>query len=220
MPCAHFGQALGDADGILKKLVSLHAWPIPSYFAPLRGHLPEGSAVALLMVAECSLEPLLELVREHGGQVVYNKTAQEASKGISLGEFSWNHTTLHCRSVDPSLTYLQSAFPADRELKLVQHMYEYFGDEVLMHLEWIRINGQATPVGLQIVRFTTEERLNEIMRYHEEQGVFIANPHTFIIEDGGRKVMDPRQIRFKEEVDPYGLLNPGKMRTWQERASA
>jgi hypothetical protein len=63
MPCAHFGQALGDADGILKKLVSLHAWPIPSYFAPLRGHFPEGSAVALLMVAECSLEPLLELVR-------------------------------------------------------------------------------------------------------------------------------------------------------------
>lgn len=220
MPCAHFGQALAEADGILKKLISLHAWPIPRYFVPLQDYLPQGSAVALVMVAEPSLEPLLELIREHGGQVVYNKTAQEAAKGISLGEFSWNHTTLHCRSVDPSLTYLQSAFPADRELKLVQHMYEYFGDEVLMHLEWIRINGQATPVGLQIVRFTTEERLNEIMRYHEEQGVFIANPHTFIIEDGGRKVMDPRQIRFKEEVDPYGLLNPGKMRTWQERASA
>lgn len=32
--------------------------------------------------------------------------------------------------------------------------------------------------------------------------------------------MDPRQLRFKEEVDPYGLLNPGKMRSWQGRASA
>jgi len=220
MPCARFGQALAAADGILKKLISLHAWPIPSYFAPLRGYLPEGSAVALLMVAECSLEPLLELIREHGGQVVYNKTAQEAAKGISLGEFSWNHTTLHCRSVDPNLTYLQSIFPPDRELKLVQHLYEYFGDEVLMHLEMIRLGGQAIPVGLQIVRFTTEERLNEIMRYHEAQGVFIANPHTFILEEGGRKVMDPRQVRFKEEVDPYGLLNPGKTRTWQGRASA
>ncbi|MFQ3585058.1 MAG: FAD-binding oxidoreductase [Cyanobacteriota bacterium] len=219
MPAAHFGQALGDADGIIKKMISLHAWPIPSYFAPLRGSVPEGSAIALLMIAESSVEPLMELIREHGGQVVYNKTAQEASKGIMLGEFTWNHTTLHCRSVDTSLTYLQSAFPADRELKMVQHMYEYFGDEVLMHLEFIRIEGQATPVGLQIVRFTTEDRLNEIMRYHEENGVFIANPHTFIIEDGGRKVMDPRQIRFKQEVDPYGLLNPGKMRTWQERAS-
>ena len=220
MPCARFGQALAAADGILKKLISLHAWPIPSYFAPLRGYLPEGSAVALLMVAECSLEPLLELIREHGGQVVYNKTAQEAAKGISLGEFSWNHTTLHCRNVDPNLTYLQSIFPPDRELKLVQHLYEYFGDEVLMHLEMIRLGGQAIPVGLQIVRFTTEERLNEIMRYHEAQGVFIANPHTFILEEGGRKVMDPRQVRFKEEVDPYGLLNPGKTRTWQGRASA
>ncbi len=220
MPCAHFGQALAEADGILKKLISLHAWPIPRYFVPLQDYLPQGSAVALLMVAEPSLEPLLELIREHGGQVVYNKTAQEAAKGISLGEFSWNHTTLHCRSVDPNLTYLQSIFPPDRELKLVQHLYEHFGDEVLMHLEWIRIRGQVAPVGLQIVRFTTEERLNEIMRYHEAQGVFIANPHTYIIEDGGRKVMDPRQIQFKEEVDPYGLLNPGKMRSWQKRASA
>ncbi|MEN9230258.1 MAG: FAD-binding oxidoreductase [Thermostichus sp. DG02_5_bins_236] len=219
IPCAHFGQALADADGILKKMISLHAWPIPSYFAPLRGSIPEGSAVALLMIAESSVEPLMDLIREHSGQVIYHKTAQEASKGIMLGEFTWNHTTLHCRSVDPSLTYLQSAFPTDRELKMVQHMYEYFGDEVLMHLEFIRIDGQATPVGLQIVRFTTEDRLNEIMRYHEDNGVFIANPHTFIIEDGGRKVMDPRQIRFKEVVDPYGLLNPGKMRTWQERAS-
>lgn len=184
MPCAHFGQALAEADGILKKLISLHAWPIPRYFVPLQDYLPQGSAVALVMVAEPSLEPLLELIREHGGQVVYNKTAQEAAKGISLGEFSWNHTTLHCRSVDPNLTYLQSIFPPDRELKLVQHLYEHFGDEVLMHLEWIRIRGQVAPVGLQIVRFTTEERLNEIMRYHEAQGVFIANPHTYIIEEG------------------------------------
>jgi len=29
----------------------------------------------------------------------------------------------------------------------------------------------------------TEERLNEIIRYHEEQGVMIANPHTYIIEE-------------------------------------
>jgi hypothetical protein len=120
-----------------------------------------------------------------GAKWFTTKLTKRPPKGSRWGNFLGITPTLHCRSVDPSLTYLQSAFPADRELKLVQHMYEYFGDEVLMHLEWIRINGQATPVGLQIVRFTTEERLNEIMRYHEEQGVFIANPHTFIIEDGG-----------------------------------
>ena len=70
---------------------------------------------------------------------------------------------------------------------------------------------------LQLVRYTTEERLMEIIRYHEEEGVFIANPHTYILEDGGRKKIDVEQLKFKEMFDPYGLLNPGKMRAWLER---
>jgi FAD/FMN-containing dehydrogenase len=214
MAAARFGQALGNADGILKKLISVHAWPIPSYFAALKGALPPGRHVALVMVAEPCLAPLADLVQEWGGQICYEKTAQEASRGVMLAEYTWNHTTLHARTIDPSLTYLQTLFPADPSLSLVQEMVESFGDEVMMHLEFIRVEGVVTPAALQIVRFTTEARLNEIMRYHEERGTFIANPHTFIIEDGGRKIMDPKQVTFKEEVDPYGLLNPGKMRTW------
>lgn len=217
MTAARFGQGLGDADGIVKKMISIHAWPIPSYFTALKPALPQGCHCALLMIAEPCLEPLAELVREWGGQITYQKTAQEASRGIMLGEFTWNHTTLHARTVDPSLTYLQTLFPADRQLKLVEQMVQHFGDEVMMHLEFIRVGGEARPAGLQIVRFTTEERLNQIIHYHEENGAFIANPHTYIIEDGGRKVMDPKQVAFKEQVDPYGLLNPGKMRAGLER---
>lgn len=81
-----------------------------------------------------------------------------------------------------------------------------------MHLEFIRVGGRTVPAALQLVQYTTEERLNEIIRYHEEHGVFIANPHTYIIEDGGRKVIDPEQMKFKQMVDPYGLLNPGKIK--------
>lgn len=217
MMAARFGQALGDADGLIKKLICICAAPIPSYFASLRQQIPGGAHCSLLMIAESCLEPLQGLIAEYGGSVCYQKSAQEASKGTSLAEFTWNHTTLHARSVDPSLTYLQTLFPNDKSLKLVEHMYHHFGDEVMMHLEFLRVNGSAIPAALQLVRFTTEERLNEIIHYHEEQDAFIANPHTYIIEDGGRKIMDPQQVKFKEMVDPYGLLNPGKMRTWLER---
>jgi FAD/FMN-containing dehydrogenase len=86
-----------------------------------------------------------------------------------------------------------------------------------MHLEFLRVGGRAIPAALQLVRFSTSDRLAEIIRYHEEKGAFIANPHTYILEDGGMKTIDPVQLRFKEEVDPYGLLNPGKMRAWTER---
>ena len=217
MTSANFGKALGDADGIIKKLICVCAWPIPAYFAAFREEIPEGKHCALLMVAESCLEPLQDLVREYGGTICYQKNAQAASKGAAIAEFTWNHTTLHARSADPSLTYLQTIFPPDKGLKLIEELYNYYGDEVMMHLEFLRMNGRAIAAALQIVRYTTESRLNEIIRYHEEQGAPIANPHTYILEDGGMKSINVEQLQFKELVDPYGLLNPGKMRAWLER---
>lgn len=218
MTAARFGQALGDADGIIKKLISIHAWPVPTYFAALRPFIPEGRHCALLMVAETCLEPLADLVREYNGTICYQKTAQEASRGVALGEYSWNHTTLHARSVDPSLTYLQTLFPNDKKLELIEHIYQHFSSELMMHLEFFRVGGTARAAALQLVRYTSEDRLNEIIRYHEDRGAFIFNPHTYILEDGGMKTINLEQLKFKEMVDPYGLLNPGKMRAWLERA--
>ncbi len=216
MTAARFGQALTNSDGLIKKLVCVCAAPIPTYFAALRSYIPDGTHCALLMIAESSLEPLGELIQEFGGTIGYQKTAQEASKGIALGEYSWNHTTLHARSVDSSLTYLQTLLPDDN-LALIEHLYHHFKDEVMLHLEFLRVGGSARPAALQVVRYTTEERLNEIIAYHESKGAFIFNPHTYILEDGGMKAIDIEQLKFKEMVDPYGLLNPGKMRAWLER---
>ena len=219
MGAAHFGQALCDSDAIIKRLVSIHAWPIPSYFAALRSALPEGKAAALLIVSESCLEPFQDLVKEFSGTVTYTKAAQDAAKGAAIGEFTWNHTTLHARNVDPNFTYLQTLFPHDPELKLLAHMEEHFGNEVIPHLEFMRVQGKNIPAALQLGRYTTVDRLNEIIRYHEDKGAFIANPHTYILEDGGRKEVDEAQLAFKQKVDPYGLLNPGKMRGWLERQS-
>ncbi|MCA6555140.1 MAG: FAD-binding oxidoreductase [Pseudanabaena sp. M114S2SP2A07QC] len=215
MTAARFGQALGNSDGIIKKMISVHAAPIPSYFAALQSYIPTGSHCALVLVAESDREPFLSLVQEFHGEICYEKSAQEASKGISLVEFTWNHTTLHARVADSSLTYLQSLFLNDPKLELVQQMHEYFGDEVIMHLEFIKVNGVVIPAAIQIVRFTDSDRLNAIIEYHESQGVFIANPHTYILEDGGMKTIDYEQLNFKRMVDPYGLMNPDKMKAWQ-----
>jgi FAD/FMN-containing dehydrogenase len=217
MTAARFGQVLGDSDGLIKKLICICAAPIPNYFAAFRTIIPADSHCAFLMIAESCLELFHELVKEFNGTVVYQKSAQEASKGTAVYEYTWNHTTLHARSVDPTLTYLQTLFPPDKELKLVEHMYHHFGDEVMMHLEYLRVNGTAIPAALQIVRYSTPERLQEIIKYHEDNGAFIANPHTYILEDGGRKTIDPVQLEFKQTVDPYGLLNPGKMKAWDQR---
>jgi FAD/FMN-containing dehydrogenase len=215
MTAARFGQSLGNSDGIIKKMISVHAAPIANYFTALQSYIPQNAHCALVLVAESDREPFLSLVQEFKGAICYEKGAHEAGKGLNLIEFSWNHTTLHARAVDDSLTYLQSLFLNDPQLELVQRMFTHFGDEVMMHLEFIKVNGSVIPAALQLVRFTNAERLNEIIAYHESQGVFIANPHTYILEDGGMKVVDHNQLNFKRMVDPHGLMNPDKMRGWQ-----
>ncbi len=133
-----------------------------------------------------------------------------------LYEFSWNHTTLQALKVDRNITYLQTLFPPPGHLALVEQMYKHFGDEVPMHLEFVRFGGQIACFGLQVVRFTTEERLREIIAYHEANGCPIFNPHAFTLEEGGMKQVDHLQLDFKREADPKGLMNPGKMLAWDD----
>ena len=127
-----------------------------------------------------------------------------------------NHTTLHALKIDPDVTYLQILYPPGEHLERVQHMYEKFGDEVMVHLEFVRFGGQVACFGLPIVQFSSEERLDEIIQYHEDNGCPVFNPHAFTLEEGGMKQVDRTQLAFKREADPKGLMNPGKMIGWDD----
>jgi len=211
---AKFGQALGDSDGIIKKMITVLADPIPTYFTALKSYLSDRCHWVLVLVAASDLEPFKSLVQEYKGEICYENP--ESGKGLTLVEFSWNHTTLHARTADSSLTYLQSMFP---DLDTVLEMYKYFGDEVMMHLEFMRMGGKVMAGAIQVVKFTTSDRLAQIIKYHEDHGVFIANPHTYILEDGGSKNTNQNQLDFKRLVDPYGLMNIGKMRAFVHQES-
>ena len=60
------------------------------------------------------------------------------------------------------------------------------------------------------------DKVEEVMRWHEANGVPVFNPHTHVLEDGGMKQTDWAQLGFKSGADPNGVLNPGKMRAWEE----
>lgn len=210
-----FAHEAALADGLVKKLLTPIAWPIPALFRGLREHCPEGKAVVIAMVAEPSLGTFREMLSLARGQITYEAPSEEGPSATPLYEYTWNHTTLQALKVDKGLTYLQALYPADRLLASVAEMEALFGDEVLLHLEFIRYGGRVTASGLPIVRYTTPERLAEIIAEHERRGVMIANPHIYTLEDGaGHKRVDMDQLGFKTKADPHGLLNPGKMRSY------
>jgi FAD/FMN-containing dehydrogenase len=216
MTAARFGDALARQDGLPKKLITPLAAPIAElYFRPLQDRIPAGSSVVLLMIAEPWLDAFRDFLGGWPGKILLERAASDPRrKGLPIYELSWNHTTLHALRIDPDITYLQVLYPPPLHLELVERMYRHFGDEVMIHLEFVRFEGQIACFGLPIVRFTTEERLDEIIRYHEDHGCPIFNPHAFTLEEGGMKQVDRSHLAFKREADPLGLLNPGKMLAW------
>jgi FAD/FMN-containing dehydrogenase len=218
---AAYANALGEEDGLLTKLITVAADPVPQeYFLRHRRFLPKGQSVVLIMVADHALDALRAFNRRYRGATTLfdaSMVAAEDRKGLPPNyELAWNHTTLRALRVDPSITYLQALYPFPNQLTTVKRIDEHFGLEVMGHLEFVRFNGKITCFGLPLVRFSTPERLDEIVALHESMGAPIFNPHRYTLEEGGMKQTDVVQLAFKREADPLGLLNPGKMIAWED----
>jgi len=217
-----FANALSVGAGFIKKEVALIASPIVGYFTALKEHLPPNHHAVVACVSAQSVEGLKELSKLHAGRVTYEKTAQEVQASQrTLIEYTWNHTTLHALKVDKTLTYIQTGYDPQRYLQQAKELAALLSPEVMVHLEFIRTKeGLVNCSGLQIIRYTSDERLQEIMQIHRDHGVQINNPHVYTVEDGkAGGQLNPGILSTKSQLDPMGLLNPGKLRTWTREPS-
>jgi FAD/FMN-containing dehydrogenase len=218
---AAYALALGEQDGILKKLITVVANPAPhDFFLRHRSLIPAGKSAVILMIAPQALDAFAAFTRPfRGAEILFDssRAAPETLRGLPPNyELTWNHTTLRALRVDPKITYLQVRYPENLGLGLIKRIHDKFASEVIGHLEFIRFNGKIACAGLPMVRFTTEARLQEIIDEHEAMGAMIFNPHRYTLEEGGMKQTDAVQLAFKHETDPQGLLNPGKMIAWED----
>ncbi|QPH55905.1 FAD-binding oxidoreductase [Pontivivens ytuae] len=217
-PAMELAEAVANEDGILIKLATVFEAPIAhAYFQRVKPHVEEGTHMVGLMVAPHSMDGFLTLLARMGGTLIYRSDDNDWERTPGpVFEYGWNHTTLRALKVEPSITYLQVRYGYPQHKELIGKMRAEFSPEVLQHLEVLREQGKVMFAGLSLVKFTTEERLDEIIRMHEEAGAMIFNPHRYTLEEGGRQTVDDRQLAFKREADPKGLLNPGKMIAWDD----
>jgi FAD/FMN-containing dehydrogenase len=217
-----FADALAHAPGLVKKDVTFLAAPIPDHLTQMAPALPPGRHAVFVVLAESSHRGLLELAQRFCGTITHQKTTDEVrASGRTIVEFTWNHTTLHALKVDKNLTYIQSSFLPGQHVRQVKELERLLNGEVMMHLEFLRTReGMVTCSGLQLVRYTGDARLNEIMQIYRAHGVQINNPHAYVVEDGKQAQLNPDVIAMKARFDPQGLLNPGKLRGWEQRERA
>ncbi len=209
-----------------KRLVTQFEWPMPSYFKPLAKSIRPGESISFLLIDRSQADEAVASAAAAGIDCTYRRPLADPPKPPFLTDFTWNHTTLWAIKADPTITYLQSGFGRNFREQFAE-LRRRFPGEILFHLEWTAGNakmmrGNAVARnpdaivcgGIPLIFFKSEERLNEILRCCDEIGVFIANPHTYFLEEGGRHPNIADKRAFKAEVDPSSLLNPGKMKTY------
>ena len=212
-----FIDQLGNEDGILLKLASAYEAPTAKHFFPkVSPQVDEHDHLMSVMVAPHSLDALLTLLGRHSDITLIYRSDQTQwpEPPGKVFEYAWNHTTLRALQQDRSVTYLQVGYGYPDHISLAEQICKAFPGEVIQHIEAMRVGGKVSFTGLPLIKYTTEQRLQEIIDAHEDAGIPVYNPHRYTIEEGGRNQPDIAQLNLKKTNDPKGLLNPGKMLTW------
>jgi hypothetical protein len=213
------GDEIANSPGITKKSVTFFEEGIQPYLPTLHSFWPSGKSALFVVYAESASYSLKDWANRLGVGITYDEPhLDQVKRGKTILEYTWNHTTLHALKVDKTLTYIQSGFPAEQHIEHALKMKKLLGDECLLHLEFIRLKeGQMTFSGLQLIKYTNAARLDQIMQLHRDNGVYIANPHVYHVEDGKQGQVNPDIVMTKLRLDPQGLVNPGKLRGWDMR---
>ena len=213
-----FSETIAVNSRWTKRLATVFEWPIPAAFTPIVEFTRNGRSLVFLMIAQSQLQELVAAADAAGGQV----TLADAYNGIKtqplLSDYTWNHTTLWYMKRNPEFTYLQCGFSATESRSQFAQLKARYGDDFLLHLEFMKNSaGVVVPGSIPLVRFTTESRLDDMIAFCRDIGISVANPHSNNVEGEGRYRDDNVQLQAKYRYDPLGLLNPGKMATFVQR---
>lgn len=216
-----FSERIATDEKWIKRLVTVFEWPIPSFFTPMQQYAPQDKTLIFFMIASDQLAELEAAARAASGAVTQSGAYPGLNARPLLSDYTWNHTTLWAMRTDEKYTYLQCGFDPDTVRDQMRRLRERFGMEILFHMEFMKNGeGRVIPGAIPLVYFTTEERLNDMIDFCREIGVFVANPHVNNVEGGGRYRTDNVQLLAKQRYDPKGLLNPGKMITFHAEETA
>jgi hypothetical protein len=154
-------------DGIAESSITVVSAPAPfDYFKRHQKFLKEGESVVICMVAPQSLDAFLAFTARQGGRVAFNSSELSEEELRACRRLSnLPGTTRRCAACgsirrSPICRCSIRSRTSWRWSKRCTRMFE---GEIIDHLEFVRFDGDITCFGLPMVRYSTEERLEEIM---------------------------------------------------------
>jgi FAD/FMN-containing dehydrogenase len=216
MDAVRFGVQIANATGILRKLASVQGWPTPQWFRAFGDMVPEGHSMVSTLIGAWSWEAFEQMAVEAGGKIVSRAREGEGPYGAPLTEFVFGHALVQLQKSQPRRAVLEGFFKAPDLAGLIERVHAKVGHYGPMRCELVRIGGELVGTGSPYFVYESPEQMADLVRLMQEAGAIVSNSHTSNVRSVGKKEITPRDLAFKREVDPYGLLNPGRFEATSE----
>jgi FAD/FMN-containing dehydrogenase len=206
-----FGWDMTVSDGLeLKNCMPVNA-AMAAHLTPLQEFLPEGRAAALAMVAPASVEPAADVARRHGGHITMDVRTGDGPRGFPGYEYTWGHAMWWLRKGQPTLAEVLFLLPEVRPVEALLELVDRTPGEPWVSSTCQRIGGRPSPQVAYGIDGSVPGRLAEVSAIAEELGCLVVNIHRPKLTSASIRGFSAEQRAFKADVDPFGILNPGKL---------
>lgn len=209
MKVVRFLIDLCQEHGMIVKMACGNGWPLPSFFTPLTQYITPGRHTAHVMVPDEFNEVFHTLVDEAGGRLAYEGLEGQGPFKLPLYEMGFGHVRWYVDRACPGVLAQFGIFPHNDLIGTIQKIYDRYPDAPFA-IEMKRKDGLLIAQGSPYLPYTGPAAFAKQMEDFQAMGYIAANTHTFFVRENGMKAIDEEEIRFKREMDPYNLMNPGK----------
>ena len=188
-------------------------------FTALADDAGASEALVMTIVAAEEVDTVSALVAARGGRVI-PWHGLGADRRPTLAYMVYGHRMLWVKKLFASAAFLHCYLSETRPVDQLLAIKARFGDHSLVELKYIRSrwlrerwgqSGDGVIFAPLVGMVNGRDDLEDLLAFCDDIGVAYQNPHTFFLDEQGL-FADPRLLhRFKREVDPKGLLNPGKL---------
>jgi FAD/FMN-containing dehydrogenase len=195
-------------------------------FRPLAPLLSGGAGV-LAIIDRAQSGALAAMARRLGGRWIDWQPWRGGTRP-SLASMVYGHRMLWVKKLHPAAAFLHLYFDPLEPERACAELKRRFGERVVLEVKYVRSPHLCRVFGFAshqtiaaavaaVVDGGDPGAIREVLDACAEIAVPVQNPHTGALDDSGL-FPDMARIRaFARAVDPFGILNPGKIR---ERSGA
>src|SRR5262245_34785480 len=216
-----FVDRLSERREIAVRAAAAQEAPLPTAFSPIAHLYAPDHAVVVLIVDVAAEATSRDLAAASGGRFHRWQCTGEDNR-MPLAYLSYGHRMLWAKKLAPTAGFLNCYLAPERYRAEFDALKHEFGDGVLLEHKYLRspwlrrlrgLPGEGViPAPLLTVVPGDREHVVAVMRFCDAIGVGYQNPHTFSVAESGMFADIEPIVEFARQVDPRGLLNPGKLR--------